>query len=51
MFLPTMPQDDLEDIKEALLAARHQTGDNPVFYRMLEHKLYTLCFITFILLI
>lgn len=36
MFLPTMPQDDLEDIKEALLAARQQNaGENPVFYRKL----------------
>ncbi|XP_053396010.1 E3 ubiquitin-protein ligase rnf213-alpha-like [Mercenaria mercenaria] len=34
MFLPTMPQDDLEDIKEALLAARQNNGgENPVFYR------------------
>ncbi|XP_060582187.1 E3 ubiquitin-protein ligase RNF213-like [Ruditapes philippinarum] len=34
MFLPTMPQDDLEDIKEALLAARQaNAGENPVFYR------------------
>ncbi|XP_053388236.1 E3 ubiquitin-protein ligase rnf213-alpha-like [Mercenaria mercenaria] len=35
-FLPTMPQDDLEDVKEALLAARNQITDadpNPVFYR------------------
>ncbi|XP_053396009.1 E3 ubiquitin-protein ligase rnf213-alpha-like [Mercenaria mercenaria] len=34
MFLPTMPQDDLEDIKEALLAARqNNAAENPVFYR------------------
>ncbi|XP_053396342.1 E3 ubiquitin-protein ligase rnf213-alpha-like isoform X2 [Mercenaria mercenaria] len=35
-FLPTMPQDDLEDVKEALLAARNQVrgaDHNPVFYR------------------
>jgi len=38
MFLPTMPQDDLEDVKEALLAARQQTGDNPVFYSTFEHR-------------
>ena len=37
MFLPTMPQDDLEDIKEALLAARQNNGgENPVFYRKFE---------------
>jgi len=40
MFLPTMPQDDLEDVKEALLAARQGGGENPVFYRMFEHLLY-----------
>ena len=29
-----MPQDDLADIKEALLAARRQDGsENPVLYR------------------
>ena len=40
MFLPTMPQDDLEDVKEALLAARQAGGgENPVFYRMFEHLL------------
>ncbi|XP_033741837.1 E3 ubiquitin-protein ligase rnf213-alpha-like [Pecten maximus] len=33
-FLPTMPQDDMIEIKEALLAARDQTGgENPVVYR------------------
>ncbi|XP_060599995.1 E3 ubiquitin-protein ligase RNF213-like [Ruditapes philippinarum] len=35
-FLPTMPQDDLEDVKVALLAARNQirgADHNPVFYR------------------
>ncbi|XP_053396018.1 E3 ubiquitin-protein ligase rnf213-alpha-like [Mercenaria mercenaria] len=35
-FLPTMPQDDLQDVKDALLAARHNVvgaDDNPVFYR------------------
>ncbi|XP_060085808.1 E3 ubiquitin-protein ligase RNF213-like [Ylistrum balloti] len=33
-FLPTMPQDDMTQIKEALLAARDQTGaENPVIYR------------------
>lgn len=33
MFLPSMPQDDLEEIKEALLAARaNNAGENPVFY-------------------
>ncbi|XP_053396355.1 E3 ubiquitin-protein ligase rnf213-alpha-like [Mercenaria mercenaria] len=35
-FLPTMPQDDLDEVKEALLAARNQTRNadaNPVFYR------------------
>ncbi|XP_052243691.1 E3 ubiquitin-protein ligase rnf213-alpha-like [Dreissena polymorpha] len=31
MLLPTMPQDDLEDIQAALLANRG--NDNPVFYR------------------
>jgi len=55
MFLPTMPQDDLEDVREALLAARHQTGENPrqageeenpVFYRMFEH-LYNFIIILF----
>ncbi|XP_053396339.1 E3 ubiquitin-protein ligase rnf213-alpha-like isoform X2 [Mercenaria mercenaria] len=35
-FLPAMPQDDLEDVKEALLAARRGVrgaDQNPVFYR------------------
>lgn len=33
-FIPTMPQDDLADIKDALLAARTQNGnENPVLYR------------------
>lgn len=33
MFLPTMPQDDLEEVKEALLAGRaRDPGENPVFY-------------------
>jgi len=32
-FLPTMPQDDIEEVKEALLGARH-ANENPVFYRM-----------------
>ncbi|CAG2212879.1 RNF213 [Mytilus edulis] len=33
-FFPTMPQDEVSEIKEALLAARQQTpGENPVFYR------------------
>lgn len=34
-YLPTMPQDDLEDVKEALLAARNTVrgaDHNPVFY-------------------
>lgn len=31
-FFPTMPQDEVSEIKEALLAARQQTGENPVFY-------------------
>ncbi|KAK3585578.1 hypothetical protein CHS0354_036765 [Potamilus streckersoni] len=30
-FLPTMPQDDVEEIRAVLLA--HRQGDNPVFYR------------------
>lgn len=35
MYLPTMPQDDLETVKEALLNARTSSGnENPVFYRM-----------------
>jgi len=42
MFLPTMPQDDLEEVKEAFLAARQGRGENPVFYRMFEHLLYTI---------
>eukprot|EP00105_Crassostrea_gigas_P007927 XP_011422344.1 PREDICTED: E3 ubiquitin-protein ligase rnf213-alpha [Crassostrea gigas] len=32
-FLPTMPQDDVAEIKEALLAARRGGDENPVFYR------------------
>ena len=33
-FIPTMPQDDLADIKEALLAGRRGDGnENPVLYR------------------
>ncbi|KAL4233165.1 hypothetical protein ACF0H5_007850 [Mactra antiquata] len=35
-YLPTMPQDDLDDVREALLAARNQVrgaDHNPVFYR------------------
>jgi hypothetical protein len=41
MFLPTMPQDDLEDIKEALLAARQaNAGENPVFYRKLNTNFF-----------
>ncbi|XP_056014152.1 E3 ubiquitin-protein ligase rnf213-alpha-like isoform X2 [Ostrea edulis] len=32
-FLPTMPQDDVAEIKEALLAARQGGDENPVFYR------------------
>ena len=33
-FFPTMPQDELSEIKEALLAARGlHPGENPVFYR------------------
>ncbi|KAK3096790.1 hypothetical protein FSP39_003301 [Pinctada imbricata] len=34
-MLPTMPQDDVAEIKEALLAARGQNGgdNNPMFYR------------------
>ena len=40
MFLPTMPQDDLEDVKEALLAARqNNAGENPVFYRKLNDSI------------
>jgi len=46
MFLPTMPQDDLEDVREALLATRQQTGENPIFYRMFEH-LYNFIIILF----
>jgi len=33
MFLPTMPQDDLGEVKEALLAAKTD-NENPVVYRM-----------------
>ncbi|XP_063404431.1 E3 ubiquitin-protein ligase rnf213-alpha-like [Mytilus trossulus] len=33
-YFPSMPQDEVSEIKEALLAARQQTpGENPVFYR------------------
>nr|XP_022293483.1 E3 ubiquitin-protein ligase rnf213-alpha-like isoform X1 [Crassostrea virginica] len=32
-YLPTMPQDDVAEIKEALLAARKGGDENPVFYR------------------
>jgi len=32
-FLPTMPQDDTEEVRAALLGARH-ANENPVFYRM-----------------
>lgn len=32
-FLPTMPQDEIAEIKEALLATRKRTGENPVLYR------------------
>ncbi|VDI24291.1 Hypothetical predicted protein, partial [Mytilus galloprovincialis] len=33
-FFPTMPQDEIQEIKEALLAARDTTpNENPVFYR------------------
>ncbi|XP_052062680.1 E3 ubiquitin-protein ligase rnf213-alpha-like isoform X2 [Mytilus californianus] len=33
-FFPTMPQDEIQEIKEALLAARDKTpNENPVFYR------------------
>jgi len=28
-----MPQDDVEEVRAALLGARH-AGENPVFYRM-----------------
>jgi hypothetical protein len=35
-FLPTMPQDDVAEIKEALLAARRGGDENPVFYRKLK---------------
>lgn len=41
-FLPTMPQDDVAEIKEAILAATQETEENPVFYRkynfVLQHK-------------
>jgi len=35
-FLPTMPQDDLTDIKEALLEGRQQfkSDENPILYSM-----------------
>ncbi|XP_060586335.1 E3 ubiquitin-protein ligase rnf213-alpha-like [Ruditapes philippinarum] len=42
-YLPTMPQDDLEDVKEALLAARNQVrgaDSNPVFYRCPNGHVY-----------
>ncbi len=34
-FLPTMPQDHLEEVREALLQGRHIRGGdaNPVLYR------------------
>jgi len=39
-----MPQDDVEEVREALLGARH-ANENPVFYRM-----HTFCIFSFILL-
>lgn len=32
-YFPTMPQDDLDEVKEAVLAARDEDSlENPVFY-------------------
>ncbi|KAJ8315842.1 hypothetical protein KUTeg_007992 [Tegillarca granosa] len=45
-FLPTMPQDDIEEVKEALLAARQLQGgsENPVFHRNhLFHNIFCQC--------
>lgn len=52
MFLPTMPQDDLEDMKEALLAARQQNPEeNPVFYRKLIFDfIYRICMPLYLIL-
>ena len=36
-----MPQDDVEEVREALLGARH-ANENPVFYRM--HSFMHFCF-------
>jgi len=42
-----MPQDDVEEVRAALLGARH-ANENPVFYRMYIHLLaYTYVFVNF----
>lgn len=40
-----MPQDDVAEIKEALLAARQAGDENPVFYRKLSFDIiyYVFC--------
>lgn len=40
-----MPQDDVAEIKEALLAARKGGDENPVFYRESEHHNHGVQFI------
>ncbi|CAC5422253.1 RNF213 [Mytilus coruscus] len=39
-YFPTMPQDDLDEVKEAVLAAREESLENPVFYRCPNGHLY-----------
>lgn len=39
-FLPTMPQDETAEIKEALLAARMGDDENLAFYRKWNYSLY-----------
>lgn len=48
-YYPTMPQDELLEIKEALLAARkHNGNENPVFYSELIILFYFSIFILFV---
>ena len=42
-----MPQDDVAEIKEALLAARKGGDENPVFYRESEHHMEFNLFVYF----
>jgi len=44
-----MPQDDVEEVKEALLSARH-ANENPVFYRMTSFVQFCFYFVNLSLL-